>query len=581
MANPEFFRSAFDKLAVGGFIGDPVGQPAYCYMRVSTSGQAEEGKTGLPRQIENIHKIASLKGYRVTWEMIFADDSSGFQWEGRPQLTILLDEIKRKKRRANAVVIEQLDRLSRNADWHQGYLLERFQLAGITVVSSKDFSNRILRSVEGAISQDGMEQTIQRMKDGLRLKAESGRITAKGRAAYGYTFVDSQGNPLGRFGKKDCHYAINEEEAEVVRYMFEGIASGRLSTHSISKELHEKLGRPPWNRWVCDIIRNPVYKGEFIANRSHAVKLKKIDTKADAYVLHPVSYTVRQIPTPRESWIVVTVPAIVEPELWELANERLSRNLKWSPRNRKAMYLLQGIMTCSECGKTIACLQRPRKFDNVVLYKCPTRHDEPNRCTQRSVTIEHLEDKVWEIVSETLSNPQVIIDNLDELLISESNRLVNDEVNFLENELRGRNKEYEKLYNLYQKDMISDSEFYERKQALYANNAQLEEEIVDLRTKIVTEKEIGSRKRQVMKISEQVVSSGMVLNATFEEKRRILHTCVDHIEINLREKWFMIYGLINGVWNFTGGSAMATNDDDGDDGDGDGSDDDLRTPHEG
>ena len=86
------------------------------------------------------------------------------------------------------IVIEYLDRLSKNADWHQGYLIERIQESGQELVWWKPYHSRIERAVFGAISQDGMEQAIERMKAGTRKKAESGRVTAKVRA-YGYKHV--------------------------------------------------------------------------------------------------------------------------------------------------------------------------------------------------------------------------------------------------------------------------------------------------------------------------------------------------------------------------------------------------------
>jgi hypothetical protein len=86
------------------------------------------------------------------------------------------------------IVIEYLDRLSKNADWHQGYLIERIQKAGQELAWWKPYHSRIERAVFGAISQDGMEQAVKRMKTGTCKKAESGRVTAKVRA-YGYKHV--------------------------------------------------------------------------------------------------------------------------------------------------------------------------------------------------------------------------------------------------------------------------------------------------------------------------------------------------------------------------------------------------------
>src|SRR5262245_36351431 len=115
------FKNDFDALAVDGCIGDPNGQPAYLYIRVSSDGQAEEGRSGLPRQIEHCHAIATQRGFKIAWNLVFADDDTGFEFEGRPELTKL--RVAYKSRQGKAVVMEHLDRLSRDSEWHQGYLL--------------------------------------------------------------------------------------------------------------------------------------------------------------------------------------------------------------------------------------------------------------------------------------------------------------------------------------------------------------------------------------------------------------------------------------------------------------------------
>src|SRR5438105_3767424 len=111
-------KNDFDALATDGYIGDPAGQPAYIYIRVSSEEQAEEGRSGLPRQIQHCHEIAKQHGYKISWDTCFADDHSGFEFRDRPELNRLRREYASPGRRANAVVIEHLDRLSRNSEWH-------------------------------------------------------------------------------------------------------------------------------------------------------------------------------------------------------------------------------------------------------------------------------------------------------------------------------------------------------------------------------------------------------------------------------------------------------------------------------
>jgi hypothetical protein len=92
-------RAEFNKIADGhGYLGAADGALAYAYIRVSGEQQAEEGRSGLPRQILHIHELA-LKGMpekdipplKIPWDMLYADDGfSGFEFKNRPALNAFL-----------------------------------------------------------------------------------------------------------------------------------------------------------------------------------------------------------------------------------------------------------------------------------------------------------------------------------------------------------------------------------------------------------------------------------------------------------------------------------------------------------
>ena len=127
-------------------------KPIPCKLARYKYSQAEQGRSGLPRQITHVHEVAGKHGLKIPRDFIFADDDSGFDFASRPELSRLRQEYRSSERRANAVVIEALDRLSRNADWHQGYLLDEMKQCGVTVVFWKPFASRIERAVMGAVA---------------------------------------------------------------------------------------------------------------------------------------------------------------------------------------------------------------------------------------------------------------------------------------------------------------------------------------------------------------------------------------------------------------------------------------------
>jgi site-specific DNA recombinase len=320
MPIPKFFKTEFDLLAQNDALGHPEGELAYSYLRVSSAGQADEGRSGLPRQMMHVHETAFNNGLKIPWEFLYADDDSGFEFADRPDLSLLRQEYKSPRRRAHAVVIEHLDRLSRNADWHQGFLLDEMKQYGLRPVFWKQFTSRIERAVMGAIAQDGMEQAKQRMMEGNIHKAKSGRVTAR-TPAYGYKFVDSQGRE-GETAKKDTHYGIREDQAQVVRFIYRKVVDG-YPIRQVALMLEGKYPPPKkytyWEpRMVHLIIKNPVYKGEYIAHNKKMVKVP-VNIRPDSLTGPVVKMVERRVARPREEWIIVPVPAIVSAEEWELA----------------------------------------------------------------------------------------------------------------------------------------------------------------------------------------------------------------------------------------------------------------------
>ena len=89
MPVPKFFKTEFDAIAINDALGHPNGELAYAYLRVSSSSQAEEGRSGLPRQLLHVHEAAVSHRLKIPWEYLFADDDSGFEFNERPDLARL------------------------------------------------------------------------------------------------------------------------------------------------------------------------------------------------------------------------------------------------------------------------------------------------------------------------------------------------------------------------------------------------------------------------------------------------------------------------------------------------------------
>ncbi|MCZ7547581.1 MAG: recombinase family protein [Anaerolineales bacterium] len=561
MPTPRFFKTEFDMLAINDALGHPNGELAYAYLRVSSSGQAEEGRSGLPRQIQHIHEAALDRRLKIPWEYVFADDDSGFEFVERPELSRLRKEYRLEKRKAHAVVIEHLDRLSRNADWHQGYLLDEMKQFGLQTIFWKQFSSRIERVVMGAVAQDGMEQAKQRMAQGSILKAKSGRVTAK-TPAYGYKFVDSFGNE-GPTAKKDTHYGIREDEAEVIRYIYRKVLEG-VPLRRIAIMLEGQY-RPPkrfthWEPKMIElIVKRSLYKGEFIAHRSIEVKISA--TSNPRSLTESTGKTVtRKIQRPPEEWIIVPVPAIVDPEDWERANEIVAKNL--GRREPKTPFLLTGLINCTTCGYSYFGEFKKkfgRKKETEYLfsnYRCAGRKGrvpviiEEIGCNQKQISTRKLDQAVWSVIYEVLLYPDIMIEALEKEFASEQNEQTRNQIDYLESQIRELKLEDEQLYKAYLADAFDENEYAEHRSLITSQLQKLQTEIDQLAEGLMTVDQFEERKQEILALCQNAARSGLVFDAPFDVRQKIIHTIVEKITLNANEGWFEIEGVIKGQYLF-------------------------------
>lgn len=559
MSIPKFFKTEFDALATDNAIGHPNGELAYGYVRVSSAGQADEGRSGLPRQIMNVHEAAMKHGLKIPWDFLFADDDSGFEFSDRPALSHLRQEIKSSRRRANAVVIEHLDRLSRNADWHQGYLLDEMKQFGVRAFFWKEFTSRIERAVMGAIAQDGMEQAKQRMAEGNIHKARSGRVTAR-TPAYGYKLVDSLGRE-GETAKKDTHYAINEEEARAVQHIYQLVIEGN-SLRKIAGLL-DQLYPPPkrYTYWdstiVALILKKAVYKGEYIAHNMKQVKVP-VGSQHTGITGTAVRTIVRKVPRPAEEWISVPVPAIVSVEEWELANAVLKKNSQMSSRNGKESYMLTGLIKCATCNHSYVGHRRKRTGRNgqplcTSWYCCSSRNSgypkpikEKIGCDQGNISNRILEAAVWKVVYPVLLDPRILIASLEREFQGDNNEQTARQIAYLENQIQAMKIEDDKLYKAYLAGVFNEVEYAGRRKLIKENQQRLSAELLQLNETVISPERFETRKQEILAICRHATASGLAYNATPEIKRNILKTIIDKVILNVNEGWFELEGVIHG-----------------------------------
>jgi site-specific DNA recombinase len=381
---------------------------AAIYARVSTTDQADKGYS-LPTQIDACKRLAEQEGFAVPERHLFVDDYTGTSLN-RPQLGMLRDLV--RQRVAQAVIVYDLDRLSRTLA-HQLLLTDEFEKAGaaLRIVTmphaDKTPESQLLTNVRGIIAEYERAKILERTARGRRGRAQAGHVPG-GRRTFGYVYV--------KHASKGAHYEVDPEEAALVERIFRLYAEGGHSLLTLAalltcegvktpKDRFRTLGVRVWHSsTLANMLRNTAYIGTLYDGKTQrAPGLKDPDKKT------------RSLRQPREEWIAIAVPPIVDPQLFAAAQAQLVQNKAHAKRNRKHAYLLVGgRLRCGQCGGAMGgetCVGRPPR------YRCVRGHKGYLDClaphVKRRVTARAIEPVVWDAVERVLNNPALIAAELE------------------------------------------------------------------------------------------------------------------------------------------------------------------------
>src|SRR5919199_3873787 len=315
------------------------------YTRVSTERQEREQT--IESQLAVLRAWVEAHGHTVRDEHIYQDQGYSGARLDRPGLDRLRDTVQDGDIRA--VVVLSPDRLARKYVY-QVLLLEEFKRAGCQTLFvhrpiGEDPSDQLLLQIQGAIAEYERALLGERFRRGKLQKARAGQYLSS-RPPYGYRYIPKREGVPG-------HLVIDEAEASIVRMLYRWLIDERLTSRQILKRSNfgpwlPRSGKRPWSASVVHhLLADPVYTGTAYAHRYAYVPPKKPRAH---HAPRSSAASCRRL-RPREEWIPIPVPAIVDQALFDQAQEQLARNARLSFRhNTQHTYLLRCLLTCSSCG---------------------------------------------------------------------------------------------------------------------------------------------------------------------------------------------------------------------------------------
>src|SRR3982750_321765 len=383
---------------------------AAIYARVSTERQ-ERDQT-IDSQLAALRTWVQQQGYELLPEHLFTDEGYSGARLDRPGLDRLRDAA--REGLFDVVAILSPDRLARKYAY-QVLLLEEFRRAGCEVVFlqhpiSDDPNDQLLLQIQGAIAEYERAVLGERFRRGKLQRAPNGHYLA-GRAPYGYRYVPRQDAVPG-------HLVVDEPEAELVRMLYGWLVDEQTTIRQILQRLNAgpwlpRSGRHAWSpSTVHHILADPIYVGTAYANRYAYGPAAKPRAQRGP---HTGPATCRRL-RPREQWIAISVPALVDQEMWDRAQAQLARNAALSFRhNARHSYLLRCLLTCGFCGLAMYGVTRPATARKPPrqYYECHGKDcvlsARTAACPSRSVRAEEIEDAVREHVAGLLADPDRLL----------------------------------------------------------------------------------------------------------------------------------------------------------------------------
>jgi site-specific DNA recombinase len=379
------------------------------YARVSTLRQAQTQT--IDQQLARLQAHIADQGWDVDDRQIYRDDGYSGAALNRPGLDRLRDRAALAE--IDLIVITAPDRLARKYV-HQALLIEELEKHGCCVEfldrpMSQDPHDQLLLQIRGAVAEYERTLIAERMRRGRLMKLRTGQLLPWTRPPLGYR-VDPQ-RPRDPTGLRR-----DEVAAVIIQQVFAWYLEEQATVYSVAKRLIEAGISTPAGaaRWTVaslrNILRNPAYAGTAYANR-----IKSAPPRQRKSPLLPVGPGHSKSPRTPEEWIAISVPAIVTQEVFDLVQEKLSKNIQSARRNNKRYdYLLRALVSCGRCrlsasGRTVT--------GDYRYYLCRGRYDtlrsaKGERCQARYIPAQQLDDLVWQDLCAVVTEPDQMAEAL-------------------------------------------------------------------------------------------------------------------------------------------------------------------------
>ena len=483
---------------------------AYC--RVSTEKEAQIDS--LEKQIEFFNEFTKKNGYELY--KLYADEGiSGKQIKHRKQFQQMMEDAKHKK--FEKVVVKDVSRFARNTvDLLQS--VRELKSYGVQV----DFLNNgevmeggseFILTILGAMAQQESANMSKRVKFGKDITAKKGRVP---NLVFGYDKI-----PDERYTLK-----INEEEAKIVKeifesYVYKGIGTTKIAWNLNDRGIRTKKTKSKWVQTsIVRMLKNPIYTGRVTNKKSEVTDF--------------ITGTRKELP--EEEWIVVERPEmrIISDELFNRAQELLeqrSNEFKLNNKREKTEYVFSTLIYCKHCGYSFRRIKRKYTADGpeYIRWVCSGRNSMGvNHCPNTTVIDEEeLLNAIKIYLKSIIKNKKDFMKAVEKEFEKITKLRENNERSeeSLLKEIEKVTVKKQKYMEMFQNEIINIQELKKYTNPLNEDIARLERELKlitsEIKEKDVLEKELN----KTIKTVDDILNNETITNA-------MLKTIIDVIEVD-------------------------------------------------
>lgn len=450
------------------------------YARVSTDSESQEDS--YENQVNYYRKrIESDPRYELVG--IFADQAISGTTDKRPEFQLMIQQA--KFHNFDMIITKNISRFSRRtADLlkYVGYLKElginvRFEEEQIDTLGAQ---GTLMLSILGSIAQMEVENTSAHIQWTLNNKMKAGELVGRPNAL-GYDVIPVEIEIDGKKVTKK-KIVINEEEAEIVRFIFSQYLQG-VGTHVIGKKLKSmgkktKTGKSIWHdSSISRILKNEKYTGTLVQGKS--------------YTETPIGRKRRDNQGERSIYVIENHhDAIISQEDFDKVQEIMkSRSTikgdgkKRGTTNNSKQSVFTSKIRCYYCGKNyVRRVAHKGTNSEKIIWQCSTYVKRGKNECPRSKAIDEEAIKiafietVEELLTDTMFSTYYLTDELfNDYLTKFERDNANIETQILDMEitlekLKGKN---DKLLELMLEGRITEEEFDKQREK---NNKEIEEQ---------------------------------------------------------------------------------------------------------